>query len=552
MTKFEQSMTRKILSLSLALNKAFLLFGILLTYTLSVGLKAQAPIIHLTFAEGDLARNKAIISPDNARFSLDLMRQQFTPGLADYALDLSENAMYRRPWVLDSILAKKIDTDKSFSVQVWVKTIPGASQGTPVIGNKKSADLAAQGWQIYTQENGAWALNLSDGNVHFDYIPTPRQKVNDGKWHQIVVSVKRPKNEACLYFDGNQVAIYNLEKLGNLSCALRTIVGGSDAYFEWGSAGQWKAFNGYLDEVKIWNRAISSKEVRQTWTSFFPEKTDSTLQMIPQQIKVMAWNIWHGGHRYGEHVGLQRTIDIIRESQADIICLIETYGSGEEIADALGFYFYLISSNLSIMSRYPITETIEAFRPFNFGGAVIRLSPGKEVLVFDTWLHYLPDYMDKINKRISTPEALIASEGETRFTEIKAILESIQPKLQNQTYAGILMAGDFNSGSHLDWIPATKNIHNGYIVKWPVSAAMASAGFIDSYRQLHINPATDPGYTWTPRAATSSDKYGIRDRIDYIFYKGDELKPIYSTVVDYHPVMFPSDHAAVVTVFRVE
>jgi len=81
---------------------------------------------------------------------------------------------------------------------------------------------------------------------------------------------------------------------------------------------------------------------------------------------------------------------------------------------------------------------------------------------------------------------------------------------------------------------------------------MQKAGLIDSYRELHINPLTDPGLTWTPTAATSSDKYGLRDRIDYIYYKGAGLCPIESKVIDYHPIMFPSDHAAVQTIFQLK
>lgn len=515
-------------------------------------LPGQNPIIHLTFSEGDRAQNKPLIPSEEAHYSIELMRQQFSDGLKDYALDLSANAMHRRPWVLDSLTSRQIDTDGSFSIQVWVKTLPDAAQGTPIVGNKESDDPEAPGWQIATQPNGAWAFHLSDGKTQYDYRPTPRQAVNDGEWHHILVTIERPKNEARLYFDGQSVAIYNLENLGDLASPLRTIIGGSDEYFEWGSGGQWKAFNGYLDEVKIWNRVVPAAEAKAAWETSFPNRSVPESAILPQQLKVMAWNIWHGGRRYGEQVGVQRTIEIIKESRADIICMIETYGSGEEIADALGYYFYLISSNLSIMSRYPITETIEAFRPFNFGGAVVQLAPGEELLVLDTWLHYLPNYLGAVNEGKSTPQELIADEGETRFSEIRSILQDIDPLLKDSKYTGIIMAGDFNSGSHLDWIPETKHLHNGYVVQWPVSKAMTDAGFHDSYRELHIDPAADPGYTWTPRAATSSDRYGIRDRIDYIYYRGDRLQPIYSRKLDYHPIMFPSDHAAVVTIFRLD
>lgn len=545
-------MIKKIFSSTVKHKVRNALWGLLISVMQTLCLPAQTPIVHLTFSDGDQAQNKPLTAPGEAQYTIDLMRQQFSPGLKDYALDLSANAMHRRPWVLDSAISRQINTDGSFSVQVWVKTLPGAAQGTPIIGNKKSDELQAPGWQIFTRENGAWALNLSDGEAQYNYRPTARQAINDGQWHHILVSIERPKNEARMYLDGEAVAIYNLENLGDLASPLRTIVGGSDEYFEWGSAGQWKAFNGYLDEVKIWNRVLPAAEVKAEWETFFPDRSGPEPAMAPQQLKVMAWNIWHGGRRYGEQVGVERTIEIIRESQADIICLIETYGSGERIADALGYYFYLISSNLSIMSRYPITETIEAFRPFNFGAAAVRLSPGNELLVLDTWLHYLPDYRGAVNEGASTSQELIAAESETRYSEIQAILQEITPLLDRRDYTGIIMAGDFNSGSHLDWTPETKNIHNGYVIAWPVSQAMTEAGFRDSYRELHIDPAADPGYTWTPRAATSSGRYGIRDRIDYIYYRGDRLKAIYSRKLDYHPIMFPSDHAAVITVFRLD
>ena len=265
----------------------------------------------------------------------------------------------------------------------------------------------------------------------------------------------------------------------------------------------------------------------------------------------MAWNIWHGGRRYGEYVGVNRVIETIKEAKPDIVGLIETYGSGEIIADSLGYHFYLISSNLSIMSRFPIKETIKAFRPFNFGGATIDLGDGKDLHFLNTWLHYLPDYGGNIIKKEMSSEELIQDEKETRHSEIKQILKEIAPIVRNSEKTPVIMLGDFNSGSHLDWGNDTRKIHYDYSIKWPVSLEMERKEFIDSYRELHINPLLDPGLTWTPRAATSSTKYGLRDRIDYIFYKGN-LKSIESKIIDYHPIMFPSDHAAVLTVFEIE
>jgi endonuclease/exonuclease/phosphatase family metal-dependent hydrolase len=509
---------------------------------------AQEPAYILDF---DKHTFKATITPAaEAVYTVDLQQSQFAAGLSGYALDLSANAILRRPVKLEKTERPSFSEKASFSVQVWVKTLPGALMGTPLMGNKKSGEITTAGWQIYSQENGAWALVLQDGKNRYDYKPTAaRQKINDGQWHQIVFTVNRSKHEAWIYLDGKNVAVYNMPGAGSFESDLATVIGGADDKWEYGSNAQWDAFNGYIDDVKMWDQVITPEAVQQLYTYYFPGSTADGAT-VPRQLKVLSWNIWHGGHRYGQYVGLQRLIETIKSTNADIVGLIETYGSGEVIADSLGYYFYLISSNLSVMSRYPITETITSDKPFNFGGVKLKLAPGQDLLFFDTWLHYLPDYGDSVVNKHKSAEGLIADESATRQAEMTSMLQLIQPVLKNTDKVPVIMSGDFNIGSHLDWTAATRAIHYNLAVEWPESKSMMNAGFIDSYRQLHIDPLLDPGLTWSPRAATSSNKYGMRDRIDFIYYKGLRLQPIISRVIDYHPVMFPSDHAAVMTVFE--
>ena len=538
------------------LNGPFEVFGksstsisLLITLLVSHLAMSQQVVFQMNFDEHNF--EEKIISRDDAVYMVDLQQSQFAEGLSGKALDLSANASLRRPLKLYKSGIPILSEHASFGVQIWVKTLPNAKMGTVIMGNKKADDLSAKGWQIYTQENGAWALNVSDGKSSYDYRPTvERQGINDGDWHQIAFGVDREKKELWIYFDGKNVAIYKIPGLKGLESELATVIGGSDEKWEYGSYGQWNAFNGFLDDIKVWDTAIRPQQVKDQYTQYFPNKVLADISFNPKHLKVFTWNIWHGGNRYGKEVGVQRVVETIKATNADIIGLIETYGSGEVIADSLGYYFYLISSNLSIMSRYPITETITAFRPFNFGGAKLRVGPGKELVFFDTWLHYLPDYGKNIVEDKMNPKALIKDEADTRHGEIKDILSEISSYVKKSDDSPIIMVGDFNSGSHLDWTKETKDIHYGKEVEWPVSKEMEKAGFTDSYRQLHLNPLLDPGFTWTPRAATSSDKYGLRDRIDYIYYKGQGLNPIESKVINYHPIMFPSDHAGVLTVFQ--
>lgn len=513
--------------------------------------KAQKPVFYLNFDDFNVKEETVI--KDSAYYITDLQQSQYVQGLSGRALDLSANAILRKPVKLNAADLPVFSKQSSFSVQIWVKTIPNARQGTPVMGNKMADDPATAGWQIYTQENGAWALILNDGKHRYDYKPTAeRQSINDGKWHQLVFTVQRDRQEIWMYLDGKNTAIYNTPDLGDLITAFSTVAGGSDEKFEYGSSGQWNAFNGFIDEVKVWNQAITATEVQKQYLQFFPAGNQKEEAPDLTHIKVLTWNIWHGGHRYGKAVGLERVIETIKSSHADIIGLVETYGSGEEIADALGYYFYLISSNLSVISRYPITETIREFRPSNFGGVKLSLSPDKNLIYFNTWLNYLPDVDASIRVARKNADELINDEGATRHAEIKEILKRIDPYLKKSDHLPIIMGGDFNMGSHLDWTAETRGIHYDLAVEWPESKEMLKAGFSDSYRQLHISPLSDPGLTWGVRAAPNTSLYGLRDRIDFIYYKGKDLNPIASKVIDYHPVMFPSDHAAVVTLFQLK
>ena len=528
------------------INRIGLWLGLCLCWGLTT--YAQTPFLHIDFEEGASLWEKNT-PPDSVRLKSELQQPQFVSGLKGQALDLSSQAALRQPLILEDSLSLEYDAQQSFSVLCWVKTLPGAHQGTPIVGNKKASTPNARGWQIYTQENGAWAVNLSDSVHTFAYEPTARQRINDGQWHLIGFSVHRPQQKVTFYRDGKAVAIYNVPELKGLDSPLHTVIGGSEEYFEWGSYGQWTSFNGYLEEVSFYKRPLKAAEVKREFETYFPPTASASMHP-PEQLKIMAWNIWHGGHRYGQHVGLERVINIMKKSQADILCLQETYGSGAIIADSLGYYFYLISSNLSIMSRFPIVETPDVYKPFNSGGALLQVSPDQFIRVFCIWLHYLPSYGKHVSEQSHTAAQLIEEEGKTRHAEIRQILTEIQPQLSEADRIPVLMAGDFNSGSHLDWTEDTKGLHFGYQVEWPVSKRMEEAGMVDSYRHIRIDPLRDPGFTWTPRAATSSTVYGLRDRIDYIYYQGKQLGVIASEVVDYHPVQFPSDHAAVVTTFR--
>ena len=203
-------------------------------------------------------------------------------------------------------------------------------------------------------------------------------------------------------------------------------------------------------------------------------------------LTVLSWNIWHAGHTetYGQKA-CDGCIGILKQSGADVVLMVETYGASDKVADSLGYYHRLLSSNLSVYSRYPIVKTFtfpDSIATFNFGGVEIDVN-GKRVRVFDTWIHYLPD-MRLTPTDKSEAEILAWDDAGTRDEEMRTILNLLEPFMAEADRIPIIMGGDFNSHSHLDWTEATKDMYNhgGAVVNWTVSRMIADAGFKDSFR----------------------------------------------------------------------
>ncbi|MDN5201055.1 endonuclease/exonuclease/phosphatase family protein [Fulvivirgaceae bacterium BMA10] len=443
--------------------------------------------------------------------------------------------------------------DDNFSIEIWVQT-KAKNQDYQVIASNKDWNSGEikdfttnhafgfsrtsgtnKGWAIICQPDGSWAWNIGNGKYRLDYRPTsPRQQINDGAWHQIVFTMSRQLKEARLYFDGRNVAIYNTGGLNdvdsNLPVRLATDAMGTVSV---------PSFEGALDEFHIYNYVLDASSVAEKYKKLVPAARLPELAKEPvKTLNLMAWNIWHGGRRHGREIGPQQVIDFIKDTGTDIVMMQETYGSGALIADALGYYFYLASTNISVMSKYPIAETKAPYDAFRLGFTSIQLSQNQKINLASLWIHYLPAWRNDSNDPQATAEKLIAGEGKTRHKEIKEIIALLQPEINKADETPLIIGGDFNSPSHKDWGGETKDWHNGLIVEWPVSKVMTSAGFKDSFREIRSDLNYESA-TMTPKRLTY--------RIDYIYYIGEKLQAIDSDMHFKYKGIWPSDHPAVTT-----
>jgi len=268
----------------------------------------------------------------------------------------------------------------------------------------------------------------------------------------------------------------------------------------------------------------------------------------PVELRIMTFNIWLGG----DQVNLARTLDAIRAANADIVLLQEAEGQTRRLAELLGWPH--ASERRHLISKYPIFEPGSADADYSF----LELVPGGFVAVANIHLTSDP-YGPYAVRDGQSAEDVLALERSTRLPEIEAHIAALSPLAAGGV--PVFAGGDFNAPSHLDWTAAmvAARPQVRFALEWPVSKALADAGFRDSYREAHPDPAAKVGITWTPGYPVPHiDANEAVDRIDQIHALGNSTTSASQIVgeaggadVDIGIAPWPSDHRGVVSTFMV-
>ncbi|MFG2438435.1 HAD-IA family hydrolase [Streptomyces sp. NPDC048508] len=271
--------------------------------------------------------------------------------------------------------------------------------------------------------------------------------------------------------------------------------------------------------------------------------------VAPAELRVLSWNLWFGGTKVDDHRAKQ--LKVIAETGADVVGLQETYGdAARELAEALGWHHHRAGDNLGVISRHPIVARLGDPDVGFYGGTGVRveLPGGRRVDVWSAHLDCAP-YGPYEARFDGLPAAELIAHESGRLARMREILRMIADSTEPAT--PVVLVGDFNAPSHRDWPD----------VAWPVTQAAEKAGLRDSYREIHPDPVRDPGHTWSPVHTDHEDGSGRpepQDRIDFVLHRGltalDSRTVVSGTPRSWPDVAgndWPSDHAAVLTVFGV-
>ncbi len=267
----------------------------------------------------------------------------------------------------------------------------------------------------------------------------------------------------------------------------------------------------------------------------------------PVELRIMTFNIWIGG----EVVNFGKIVEAIQAADADIVGLQEAEGNVRRIADALGWQY--ANERMQIISHFPLIDPPDGDGKYIFA----QIAPGEVVALANVHLPSGPYGPEAVRDGAALDEVL-ELEREARLPFIEPVLESVSPLIDAGT--PVLLTGDFNTPSHHDWTEAmvAERDQVKYPVDWPVTIAVETAGFQDTFRIAHPDPVENPGITWTygyPYPRLKPDE--VIDRIDLVFASnGIEILdskivgPAGSPNADIEIEPYGSDHRAVVSTVR--
>lgn len=269
-----------------------------------------------------------------------------------------------------------------------------------------------------------------------------------------------------------------------------------------------------------------------------------------QEFTVLQWNIWQEGTMVKG--GYEAIVDEIVRLRPDFVTFSEvrnyhntnftarlTASLKEKGLDYYSFYSY----DSGLLSKYPITDSVTVYPEKDDHGSIYKMVTsirGKRAAIYTAHLDYLNDAYynvrgydgstwEEIPLPTSVEEVLKVNDASLRDDAIRLFIADA--KTEREQGSIVILGGDFNEPSHLDWTEETKDLyaHNGLVIPWTVTTLLEEAGYVDTYRTLYPDPVTHPGITfpdnnpdkeiskltWTPK----SDE---RERIDYIFYAPQE------------------------------
>ncbi len=264
-------------------------------------------------------------------------------------------------------------------------------------------------------------------------------------------------------------------------------------------------------------------------------------------VKVMTFNILRGGVPVDE-IGAssplyrkeryQDIAKVIIESDADIVGILEPNTAvPDPILELLQGNNPRWRKNGKLYAKYPIELDPYTSEETVLNMQAYRINVNRNMWVYVLVAHWRPVHgygpmviSDLISRQALPDDLDQLEEMLLDRISIQEVYDHTCQRLRSHLSSGrpIILLGDFNEPSHLDWTVeyalygADRWVNNHsdtplrFDIEWRGSKTLSKSGMVDAFREIYPDPVSMQGNTWTPPYSnnTPSRRPYNSDRLD--------------------------------------